>query len=174
MNLCLDLLKNGYVVQEANHLIGIVDTTTMSFVQTNHDRKESYPDIDPNLLTQRLSTIHYQIALEFIEPYAESYTLTKAALWEGSLSRHKTWHSDVLEADDMFFLLYFTDHTETNDGAIIIRNTLGEHRYVPRPGLMIGIENTNPEFAHMVEPAVGKRIVGAFGFKVEWKHDLLK
>lgn len=174
MNLCLELLKNGHVVQEASHLIGIVDTDDMSFVSTNNDLKENYPKVDPNLLSQRLSTIHYQIALEFIEPYAESYILTKAALWEGSLPRHKTWHSDVSEVDDMFFLLYFTDHTTTNDGALRIRNAQGEHRYVPRPGLIIGIENTNPEFTHMVEPTVGKRIVGAFGFKVEWKHDFLK
>lgn len=174
MNLCLDLLTNGHIVREASHLIGIVNTDTLSFVESNNDRKENRPKIDPDLLNQQLSIIHYQIALEFIEPYAESYILTQAALWEGSLPRHKTWHSDVSEVDDLFFLLYFTDHTTTNDGALRIRNSLGEHRYVPRPGLIIGIENTNPEFTHMVEPTVEKRIVGAFGFKVEWKHALSK
>jgi hypothetical protein len=171
MNLHTELVKNGYVAREATHLAELVDATVLDFVKTNDNFLENYPKTDQDQLSRLLGAIHYQIGLEFIEPYAKSYEQTKAALWESSLPRHKTWHSDVKEADDVFFLLYFSDQRSTNDGALLIKNTDGEHRFVPRPGLIIGLENTDPYFLHMVEPTIGKRVVGAFGFKVEWNND---
>ena len=170
MNLPAELVNNGYVITEATHLLEFVNADTLDFVQTNDDLLENYPAIDELELKQLLEIIHFQIGLEFIDPYATTYQHTKAVLWEGSLPMHKTWHSDIAEVDDVFFLLYFSDQTLTNDGALWVRNPAGEYRIVPTPGTLIGVENTNPEFMHLVEPTVGKRIVGAFGFKVEWKH----
>jgi len=168
-----DLLKeievNGHAVLNGSHLVQLINIDDIEFGRNNGSKGEHTPITNVKLVKHALSIIHHELYREFIEPCNKNYKISQAKqIWESSPEHHKLWHNDSYEeTNDMFFLLYFTDQRPTDDGAIHFKNDIGEHRYVPYPGLLIAVENSNPKWLHQVEPATSKRVVACLGFKID-------
>jgi hypothetical protein len=172
LNFKAELFTNGHVVLDGSSFIGFFDIANINFKTREYTaNKENLPDQNDNLIEKGLSIIHHEIAREFLEPYVEHYSFSSRPMWESSPGHHKLWHSDAAEKDQLFFLLYFTDQVATNDGALRIKVSNKEYRYLPFPGLMIAMENTQTDWMHMVESASSKRVVASLGFRdIIWKN----
>ena len=170
-NLLNELSIHGHVVLDGTELVSLIDLDQIEFGQRNSKDSANIPISNVENIDKALSFIQTELARKYIESSTDNYEIVDLRqIWESSPDHHKIWHNDSTEkSNDMFFLLYFSDQRPTNDGAIIIKNRNGEHRYVPYPGLLIAIENSSPEWVHMVEPSKTKRVVASLSFKINRK-----
>lgn len=167
-DLLQELKAHGHVVLDGSRLVKLIDAEHIEFGFENGKSKENIAVSHTEDLELAMSVIHHELAREFIEPCTDNFQVSTRLLWESSPAHHKRWHNDSTEKNnDMFFLLYFTDHRESDDGALRFRNQTGEHRYVPFPGLLIAMENSDPRWSHMVETSTTRRIVASLGFKID-------
>ena len=168
-NLLNELSIHGHVVLDGSRLVELINLDHLEFGQNNGESGENIPVSNVENINKALSFIHVELAQEYIEPCTNNYEIVNVRqIWESSPDHHKIWHNDSTEkSNNMFFLLYFSDQRETNDGALICKNDTGEHRYVPYPGLLIAMENSNPKWLHMVEPSKTKRVVASLSFKIK-------
>ena len=174
MSLKNQLFSNGYAILDGKSLVDLLDVDTIEFAIDPED-EELDPQATPvdnfEMVNHMLKLIHQEIAREFIEPYAISYKLLHRTIWEGNTKDADLWHTDSYEDPDMFFLLYFSDMTKYNDGALWIRGDSTEIRIVPNSGTLVAIENNDPKWAHRAEVSQARRVVACFRFLVEWKND---
>ena len=160
------LLDNGYCRWEAPHLADMIDTSHLIFDDLTHHTSR-LPINEVEYVEYMLNVLHRQIAEEYIKPYAQSCELLEYDI-KGSLpetSKFCEWHSDSDEPSNVFFLLYFNDMTQYDEGALLV----GNDRIVPKYGDLIAIENTNPNILHKAEVTKYRRIVACFDYIVQWK-----
>jgi hypothetical protein len=166
MELKQALLTKGYDILDGSSFTDVICADSIEFDWLPTNIEEKSPLGDTTTLNQKLSIIHYAIGEKFLKPY--SYILRTKMIWESPGISAKNWHSDYQERANVFFLLYFNDMTLSNDGALLIRNNCGDHRIVPTPGMLVAMENTNPDWQHRVEDTKSRRVTAYFGYLVDW------
>lgn len=169
-----ELFTNGFKVWHRPDLAEILYTDDLIFDQDKnlHSR---LPENNQELVERILNIQSYDVAREYISPYAKSYEHLENDI-KGNAplgSRFLTWHTDSDEPGNVFFLLYLNDLTPYDEGALCIKTKDQEFRIVPQYGTLIAINNDDPSFLHKAEFTEHRRIVACYDYKVEWDHDKL-
>jgi hypothetical protein len=163
------LSKHGYALLPGKHLADLFPTDHLVFPEDTV--KANLPITDTNIVDTMLRALHIQIAMEYIEPFANSFEYVDYDIKANApiSSRFMVPHTDSDEDSDVFFLLYYNDLTPFNEGAFVITDGITTNRIVPKYGELIVVNNWNPKFLHNAEYTDLRRIAASFAYRVDWK-----
>lgn len=113
-----------------------------------------------------LLSLHYEIAMQFVETSFSKYTIEKRRLWEGVNKDSSVWHNDLKEGPNCFFLLYFSNLEHLKEGAIYFKNKCQKWSFYPSVGKLLAV-NCVPEFMHKADQTKHERIVASFYFNLD-------
>lgn len=169
----LELFQKGFIKWSEPAMANYINTDDM--IMNFEHSNEGVIDISNEPFIQAaLETIHQEIALKYVEPYARDYRISKHELRGNPKehSRYCDWHVDAGEKSNLFFLLYFNDLTVVDQGALIFKNGDREWRNVPNYGDLIALNNaTKTDFIHRVEYTTHRRVTAEFDFFVNWNFE---
>lgn len=168
-NFLYDIKQKGFFVFDFSKNIKFFQIDEIKF---KWDRKYNVRENVPvNMLTeikQMLNILHYKIDETILKNNVKNSKILDNRLWEGLSEKTDMWHNDKVDGPNLFFLLYFDDMTKTNTGALWIKNQFEEMRILPKPGMLVALNQENPIFLHKAEKSGSRRIVASFNFCIDW------
>jgi hypothetical protein len=122
---------------------------------------------------KKTADLLYETYLSKYDNCYENKKLIYSYIWNGACDGSSSWHNDLKEGANVFFLLYFTDMEQGVGGEIMFRNMTQNKKvtcyHLPKKyDLILGSQDLN--FQHRVEdfrkPNV-QRITMNFGFNIK-------
>lgn len=128
-----------------------------------------------------LSNVQIYIANQYLCETFEICSFIHKRLWSGFTEDQLIYHNDTYkETEDNYVtgnrvaakynilaLLYLSDMTSQNEGAVWFRNDKEEFRILPERGMLILVNCSLPSFQHKGEWTNRKRYLAQFGFSVD-------
>lgn len=161
-----DFVNKGYAIFDGlkyhNQLEDIIHETEWEY--EGGINNDWHPKNNRELYNSFLYYIHQQITLDIVENMFSEYTIDKRRIWEGVNKDATSWHNDIKEGPNCFFLLYHS--LMENDGFVYFRNKKEEWKFIPKPGFLIAV-NCENNFEHRAEQSNNKRIQSSYYFYVK-------
>lgn len=168
-----ELFTHGFKVWHRPDIADLLSVDDLQFDQSKN-LTSKLPENCQELVQSILKVQSYEIINDYIKPYSISFKELehdiKANSPEGS--KFLSWHTDSDEPGNVFFLLYFNDMIN-DEGALHIKNNIGEFKVVPKYGTLVALNNTDGSILHKAEFTEQRRIVACFDYDVEWDNDKL-
>lgn len=159
-----EFYENGFQIFEGIKYSNLIDVENIEWKYEGGINNDYHPSKNIEEINSILYTIHYQIAIDIIEPKIKQYTIEKRRIWEGVNADATSWHNDLKEGPNSFFLLYHS--TMINDGFIFFRNGHKEWKILPKIGMLVAV-NCDTKFEHKAEISNRKRIVSSYYFNFQ-------
>jgi len=159
-----DFYTKGHQVFNEPELASQIPIEQIQWMYEGDFGGDNHPSNNIGLLEAMLEHIHHQIELKYIAPYFEKYSVDKRRIWEGVNNDATSWHNDLNEGPNCFFLLYFSDMVD--DGSIGFKNKNNEWFYYPKRGTMVAV-NCAKQFLHKATKSAQKRVISSFCFNLD-------
>jgi hypothetical protein len=140
-----------------------IDTSTIEWEYEGGVNNDYHPKCNKDFYDTILWTIHNDISETYLKDV--EHTIDKRRLWLGVNYDATSWHNDLAEGPNCFFLLYFSDMRLYNEGAVWFRNEENEWRILPYPGLLVAV-NCETKFQHRAEQTNKERVIASFAFNL--------
>lgn len=127
---------------------------------------EYHASSNQELLDMILLENHLLIAQDIVEKYFKTYDIGRRMIWESVNRRAMSWHNDLADHTNTFFLLYHNDTSETIGGAINFRYNGIEEKVYPQAGNLIFFNSLN-NFEHKAENSSQRRVVSSYYFEID-------
>lgn len=135
---------------------------------------------DYPLVGSVLTTLQVMIAQEYLKASFPKLSSTHARIWTSFTQDQLKYHNDTFKQQldsskfneeqaqyNILALLYLTDMTSLNEGAVWFKSQDQETRLLPTKGMLVLVNCSRPEFQHKAEWTEHPRYLCQFGYKVD-------
>lgn len=157
-----DFYEKGFQIFDGSKYLEYIDIHSIEWEYEGGINNDYHPKNNKDFYETILYHIHMDISETFVP---EPHGVNKRRLWRGVNKDATVWHNDLREGPNCFFLLYFSDMRQYNEGAVWFRNGEKEWRIVPYPGLLVAV-NCEKQFEHKAESTNKERIIASFAFNL--------
>jgi len=161
-----DFKTKGYVKFRAPELAELVTIAGLELIHTEEMFRDNFKEDLPTDINKQLSIISNILKSEYIDIAFPDNKFIKYILWEGVDADSATFHTDVFEGMNCFFILYFDDMKEETGGVVGFKYEGIVDKHYPKRGDLI-LFNQSPGFFHMAEKATIPRRQASFDFLVQ-------
>lgn len=158
-----DFFTQGFQIFDGSQYMHYIDVDSIQWQYEGGINNDYHPANDRDKIDSVLYAIHYQIALDIVEPSVKYYTIEKRRIWEGVNLDATAWHNDLKEGPNCFFLLYHSKMID--DGFVYFRNRREEWKILPEPGLLVAV-NCLSDFEHKADVSSRQRVISSYYFNL--------